>query len=94
MLPMFPTALGLPAPVVDACPLIPSLEKTLEEIMALAESGIRYTQMPHIMEVNDPAVQLVVLSNTDHYCCAQCVCMYICMQDRYYKHTVYNLGLD
>ncbi|KAG7282551.1 hypothetical protein CRUP_001126, partial [Coryphaenoides rupestris] len=44
-------ALGLPAPVVDACPLIPSLEKTLEEIMALAESGIRYTQMPHIMEV-------------------------------------------
>ena len=45
-------ALGLPAPVLEACPLIPSLEKTLEEIMTLAESGIRYTQMPHIMEVN------------------------------------------
>uniref|UniRef100_A0A8C5FWP2 Ryanodine receptor 2 n=1 Tax=Gadus morhua TaxID=8049 RepID=A0A8C5FWP2_GADMO len=44
-------ALGLPAPVLEACPLIPSLEKTLEEIMTLAESGIRYTQMPHIMEV-------------------------------------------
>lgn len=33
------------------CPLIPSLEKSLEEIMDLAESGMCYTQMPHVMEV-------------------------------------------
>ncbi|XP_072559363.1 ryanodine receptor 2 isoform X3 [Paramormyrops kingsleyae] len=45
------TALGLPAQVEEVTPLIPSLEKLLEEIMELAESGVRYTQMPHVMEV-------------------------------------------
>ncbi|GCB66916.1 hypothetical protein scyTo_0005050, partial [Scyliorhinus torazame] len=40
-------ALRLPAKVEDMCPNIPSLESLLEEIMELAESGIRYTQMPH-----------------------------------------------
>ncbi|KAF3854125.1 hypothetical protein F7725_014813 [Dissostichus mawsoni] len=35
----------------EVCPLIPNLEKCLEEIMELAESGMRYTQMPHVMEV-------------------------------------------
>ncbi|XP_035526010.1 ryanodine receptor 2-like [Morone saxatilis] len=44
-------ALGLPGQVGDVCPLIPNLEKSLEEIMELAESGMRYTQMPHVMEV-------------------------------------------
>ncbi|XP_035260546.1 ryanodine receptor 2 isoform X3 [Anguilla anguilla] len=44
-------ALGLPAQVEEMSPLIPSLEKSLEEIMELAESGMRYTQMPHVMEV-------------------------------------------
>ncbi|MFT7807285.1 ryanodine receptor 2 isoform X1 [Arapaima gigas] len=44
-------ALGLPAQVEELNPLVPSLEKLLEEIMELAESGVRYTQMPHIMEV-------------------------------------------
>ncbi|KAM7371308.1 hypothetical protein PAMP_010790 [Pampus punctatissimus] len=45
------TALGLPRQVGEVCPLIPNLEKSLEEIMELAESGMRYTQMPHVMEV-------------------------------------------
>ncbi|XP_058262196.1 ryanodine receptor 2 isoform X17 [Hemibagrus wyckioides] len=45
------TACGLPAQVEEVCPLVPSLEKALEEIMELAESGMRYTQMPHVMEV-------------------------------------------
>uniref|UniRef100_A0A3Q1EA25 Ryanodine receptor 2 n=1 Tax=Acanthochromis polyacanthus TaxID=80966 RepID=A0A3Q1EA25_9TELE len=45
------TALGLPGQVEEVCPLIPNLEKSLEEIMELAESGMRYTQMPHVMEV-------------------------------------------
>ncbi|XP_028826293.1 ryanodine receptor 2 isoform X5 [Denticeps clupeoides] len=45
------TALGLPTEVEEVCPLVPSLEKSLEEIMELAESGMRYMQMPHVMEV-------------------------------------------
>ncbi|KAM3591914.1 uncharacterized protein V6R79_009433 [Siganus canaliculatus] len=44
-------ALGLPGPVEAVCSLIPNLEKSLEEIMELAESGMKYTQMPHVMEV-------------------------------------------
>ncbi|KAL1264893.1 hypothetical protein QQF64_005248, partial [Cirrhinus molitorella] len=44
-------ALGLPAQVDEVCALVPSLERALEEIMELAESGMRYTQMPHVMEV-------------------------------------------
>ncbi|XP_077024551.1 ryanodine receptor 2 isoform X2 [Tamandua tetradactyla] len=44
-------ALNLPANVESVCPNIPSLEKLMEEIVELAESGIRYTQMPHVMEV-------------------------------------------
>uniref|UniRef100_A0A452IT39 Uncharacterized protein n=1 Tax=Gopherus agassizii TaxID=38772 RepID=A0A452IT39_9SAUR len=43
--------LTLPISVEEICPKIPSLEKLMEEIVELAESGIRYTQMPHIMEV-------------------------------------------
>lgn len=46
-----PPALSLPANVEDVCPNIPSLEKLMAEIIELAESGIRYTQMPHMMEV-------------------------------------------
>ncbi|TRY59413.1 hypothetical protein DNTS_004316 [Danionella cerebrum] len=44
-------ALGLPVEVAELCPLVPSLEKALQEIDALAQSGVRYTQMPHVMEV-------------------------------------------
>lgn len=44
-------ALGLPGQVEEVCPLIPNLDKSLEEIMELAETGMRYTQMPHVMEV-------------------------------------------
>ncbi|NXF77373.1 RYR2 protein, partial [Sclerurus mexicanus] len=43
--------LNLPTSVEEVCPNIPSLVKLMEEIVELAESGIRYTQMPHIMEV-------------------------------------------
>ncbi|KAJ1155514.1 hypothetical protein NDU88_008244 [Pleurodeles waltl] len=43
--------LSLPASVQEVCPNIPSLEKLMEDIVELAESGIRYTQMPHVMEV-------------------------------------------
>uniref|UniRef100_A0A663N3J0 Ryanodine receptor 2 n=1 Tax=Athene cunicularia TaxID=194338 RepID=A0A663N3J0_ATHCN len=43
--------LTLPTSVEEVCPNIPSLVKLMEEIVELAESGIRYTQMPHIMEV-------------------------------------------
>uniref|UniRef100_A0A670XZ75 Ryanodine receptor 2 n=1 Tax=Pseudonaja textilis TaxID=8673 RepID=A0A670XZ75_PSETE len=43
--------ISLPNSVKELCPNIPSLEKLMEEIVELAESGIRYTQMPHVMEV-------------------------------------------
>uniref|UniRef100_G1KC19 Ryanodine receptor 2 n=1 Tax=Anolis carolinensis TaxID=28377 RepID=G1KC19_ANOCA len=43
--------LSLPNSVEELCPNIPSLDKLMEEIVELAESGIRYTQMPHVMEV-------------------------------------------
>ncbi|XP_068795351.1 ryanodine receptor 2 isoform X1 [Struthio camelus] len=43
--------LNLPTSVEEVCSNIPSLVKLMEEIVELAESGIRYTQMPHIMEV-------------------------------------------
>lgn len=42
---------SLPNSIQELCPNIPSLEKLMEEIVELAESGIRYTQMPHVMEV-------------------------------------------
>lgn len=48
---LFLPAIGLPGQVGDVCAVIPNLEKSLEEIMELAESGMRYTQMPHVMEV-------------------------------------------
>ncbi|CAM4712692.1 unnamed protein product [Leuciscus chuanchicus] len=44
-------ALGLPAQVEEVCVLVPCLERALQEIMELAESGLRYTHMPHVMEV-------------------------------------------
>ncbi len=34
---------GLPAQVEEVCALVPSLERALEEVMELAESGMRYT---------------------------------------------------
>lgn len=48
---IFSIVLNLPTSVEEVCPNIPSLVKLMEEIVELAESGIRYTQMPHIMEV-------------------------------------------
>uniref|UniRef100_A0A493TQY9 Ryanodine receptor 2 n=1 Tax=Anas platyrhynchos platyrhynchos TaxID=8840 RepID=A0A493TQY9_ANAPP len=48
---VFLIVLNLPTSVEEVCPNIPSLVKLMEEIVELAESGIRYTQMPHIMEV-------------------------------------------
>ncbi|XP_061561261.1 ryanodine receptor 2 isoform X2 [Phycodurus eques] len=49
-------ALGLPSQVVEVCPMIPNLERSLEEIIEVAESGMKYTQMPHVMEVVLPVL--------------------------------------
>ncbi|XP_057252505.1 ryanodine receptor 1-like, partial [Pezoporus wallicus] len=46
--------LGLPSRVQDLCPDVPSLEELMGAIGALAESGARYTEMPHIIEVTLP----------------------------------------
>ncbi|KAM9113707.1 LOW QUALITY PROTEIN: ryanodine receptor 1 [Pangshura tecta] len=46
--------LGLPSCVEEMCPDIPELERLLKEISGLAESGARYTEMPHVIEVTLP----------------------------------------
>uniref|UniRef100_A0A0D9R3K2 Ryanodine receptor 3 n=1 Tax=Chlorocebus sabaeus TaxID=60711 RepID=A0A0D9R3K2_CHLSB len=43
--------LGMPDTVEDMCPDIPQLEGLMKEINDLAESGARYTEMPHVIEV-------------------------------------------
>ncbi|CAN0250954.1 unnamed protein product [Lampetra fluviatilis] len=41
----------LPPKVEEACRDIPSLDKLMQDINQLAESGARYTEMPHVIEV-------------------------------------------
>lgn len=43
--------LGMPNTVEEMCPDIPPLERLMKEIHHLAESGARYTEMPHVIEV-------------------------------------------
>lgn len=43
--------LGMPDMVEDMCPDIPQLEGLMKEINDLAQSGARYTEMPHVIEV-------------------------------------------
>uniref|UniRef100_A0A3Q2YEG7 Ryanodine receptor 1a (skeletal) n=1 Tax=Hippocampus comes TaxID=109280 RepID=A0A3Q2YEG7_HIPCM len=47
-------ALGLPSEVQELCPDIPELDSLLKEIGDLAESGARYTEMPHVIEITLP----------------------------------------
>ncbi|XP_041919811.1 ryanodine receptor 1b isoform X8 [Alosa sapidissima] len=46
--------LGLPNEVQELCPDIPDLEVLMKEIGDLAESGARYTEMPHVIEITLP----------------------------------------
>ncbi|KAL4647687.1 ryanodine receptor 1-like isoform X1 [Arapaima gigas] len=46
--------LGLPNHVKELCPDIPELDVLMKEIGDLAESGARYTEMPHVIEVTLP----------------------------------------
>ncbi|XP_062393175.1 LOW QUALITY PROTEIN: ryanodine receptor 1-like, partial [Sardina pilchardus] len=46
--------LGLPNEVQELCPDIPELDILLKEIGELAESGARYTEMPHVIEITLP----------------------------------------
>lgn len=46
--------LGLPNQVEELCPDIPELEILMKEIHDLAESGARYTEMPHVIEITLP----------------------------------------
>uniref|UniRef100_A0A8V0YA01 Ryanodine receptor 1 n=1 Tax=Gallus gallus TaxID=9031 RepID=A0A8V0YA01_CHICK len=46
--------LGLPSHVEEMCPDIPDLERLMKDIGGLAESGARYTEMPHVIEVTLP----------------------------------------
>uniref|UniRef100_A0A673BR42 Ryanodine receptor 1 n=1 Tax=Sphaeramia orbicularis TaxID=375764 RepID=A0A673BR42_9TELE len=46
--------LGLPNQVEELCPDIPELEILMKEIHDLADSGARYTEMPHVIEITLP----------------------------------------
>nr|KAF6411638.1 ryanodine receptor 1 [Rousettus aegyptiacus] len=46
--------LGLPNSVEEMCPDIPVLERLMADIGGLAESGARYTEMPHVIEITLP----------------------------------------
>ncbi|XP_074985826.1 ryanodine receptor 3 isoform X13 [Caretta caretta] len=46
--------LGMPDTVEEMCPDIPQLDGLMKEINDLAESGARYTEMPHVIEVTLP----------------------------------------
>uniref|UniRef100_A0A3Q2Z7H8 Ryanodine receptor 1 n=1 Tax=Hippocampus comes TaxID=109280 RepID=A0A3Q2Z7H8_HIPCM len=46
--------LGLPSQVEELCPDIPELDILMKEIHDLAESGARYTEMPHVIEITLP----------------------------------------
>lgn len=43
--------LGMPDTLEEMCPEMPHLEGLMKEINDLAESGARYTEMPHVIEV-------------------------------------------
>uniref|UniRef100_A0A4W4GAQ9 Ryanodine receptor 1 n=1 Tax=Electrophorus electricus TaxID=8005 RepID=A0A4W4GAQ9_ELEEL len=46
--------LGLPSQVEELCPDIPELDVLMKEIAGMAESGARYTEMPHVIEITLP----------------------------------------
>lgn len=48
------SVLGLPNQVEELCTDIPELEILMKEIHDLAESGARYTEMPHVIEITLP----------------------------------------
>uniref|UniRef100_A0A1A8C289 Ryanodine receptor 1b (Skeletal) n=1 Tax=Nothobranchius kadleci TaxID=1051664 RepID=A0A1A8C289_NOTKA len=48
------TILGIPNQVEELCTDIPELELLMKEIYDLAESGARYTEMPHVIEITLP----------------------------------------
>nr|XP_055030657.1 ryanodine receptor 1b isoform X5 [Misgurnus anguillicaudatus] len=48
------TILGLPSQVQELCLDIPELDVLMKEIGDLAESGARYTEMPHVIEITLP----------------------------------------
>ena len=45
------SVLGMPDTVEDMCPEIPRLAGLMKDINDLSESGARYTEMPHVIEV-------------------------------------------
>lgn len=43
--------LGIPGSVEEVCPGMPRLDGLMKDINDMAESGARYTEMPHVIEV-------------------------------------------
>ncbi|KTF93146.1 hypothetical protein cypCar_00042016, partial [Cyprinus carpio] len=46
-----PLIVGLPESVEDVCPEMPRLDGLMKDINDMSESGARYTEMPHVIEV-------------------------------------------
>lgn len=42
---------GMPECVEDMCPELPHLDGLMKDINDMSESGARYTEMPHVIEV-------------------------------------------
>ncbi len=45
------SVVGLPESVEDVCPEMPRLDGLMKDINDMSESGARYTEMPHVIEV-------------------------------------------
>ncbi len=45
------SVVGLPESVEDVCPEMPRLDGLMKDINDMSESGARYTDMPHVIEV-------------------------------------------
>lgn len=48
---LFVSVLGIPDSVEQICPAMPWLDGLMKDINDMAESGARYTEMPHVIEV-------------------------------------------
>lgn len=48
---LFSSVLGMPDTVEHMCPEVPHLDCLMKDINDMSESGARYTEMPHVIEV-------------------------------------------
>ncbi|XP_029456052.1 LOW QUALITY PROTEIN: ryanodine receptor 3 [Rhinatrema bivittatum] len=97
--------LGMPDTVEEMCPDMPNLEMLIKDIKDLAESGARYTEMPHVIEVILPMLcsylsywwEKGVENNPENTrpCCTQVTCDHLSIiLGNILKIINNNLGID